>query len=154
MNKIEYEIKLDVDGRPYIYMGENHELTPENNFFGIELAKFLIDHTIIENGNSLDDETYNNMVSCLNVLEDISNEVAILIKEKMLLSGDISQMFATNYNILVKSIKERNALPLDDIVYNDKIYSRKIGLRVLVIDKNKIYELVDGIDNKNWKEIK
>ena len=41
MHNIEYEIKLNEQGRPCISIPENHENNPEDKFFAIELARYL-----------------------------------------------------------------------------------------------------------------
>jgi hypothetical protein len=54
---------------------------------------------------------------------------------------------------MVENIEERNNLNYEGIVRGDKILKRQEGLRVLVQNEMKIYELKDGIDNENWTEL-
>jgi len=67
--------------------------------------------------------------------------------------GDTSLLFNKTYHVQVNTIEERNQLGFGGILAGDKIYLRQEGLRVLVTDEMKIYELKGGIDNENWSEI-
>lgn len=39
-------------------------------------------------------------------------------------------------------------------IKDGKIIKRKEGLKVYIESENKIYQLINGVDNKNWKPIK
>jgi len=154
MNNIQYEIKIDENEIPYISFPEDYNSTTEDNFFAIQLTNYVFKNIYERNINILDKESLDNLNTCVNVLEEIGYEMSILIKEQMEFSGNLTLMTNQKYHIQVKTLKERNNLPLNNIIYNDKLYERKEGLKVFVTDKMKIFELKGGIDNKNWRIIK
>ena len=154
MNNIKYEIKIDENEIPYISFPEEYNNTTENNFFAIQLTFFVFKNMLENNNGTLDEDSMDNLNTCVNVIEEIGYELAMILKDQMEFSGDLHLMLNQKYHIQVKTLKERNDLNLNNIVYNDKIYSREEGLKVFVTDKMKIYELKDGIDNKHWRIIK
>jgi hypothetical protein len=91
---------------------------------------------------------------CINILGQVSDEVAILLYKQMQVTGDFAISTNRNYDVQVDNIEERNKLNYNGFIYGNKIYVRHLGLKVLVLSDMKIYELQGGIDDTNWEEIK
>lgn len=153
MLKFEYQIKLNDDGRPYIDLPEDYQDAPEDKFMAIELTRYILISILNLRGNELPDNEKKAFISTLDNLEILSDEFAHLLKKQMESMGDVVLNTYRNYHIMVDTIKNRNNLNYNGIVYKNKIYKRKKGFKVLVLENMKIYELVNGIDNENWKEV-
>lgn len=153
MHKIEYEIKLNEDGRPYIYLPEDFEDKSEHKFFVMELTIYMLQEIYHKRINQLDQNTIDKLKQSIDVLLMVSDEAADIIKGQLETMGDVSLITNKAHHIQVKTIKERDNLNYNGIIYNNKIFKRIEGLKVLVTEDMKIYELKDGIDNKNWVEI-
>lgn len=153
MHKIEYEIKLNENGRPYIYLPEDFEDKSEHKFFVMELTIYMLQEIYHKRINQLDQNTIDKLKQSIDVLLMVSDEAADIIKGQLETMGDVSLITNKAHHIQVKTIKERDNLNYNGIIYNNKIFKRIEGLKVLVTEDMKIYELKDGIDNKNWVEI-
>jgi len=154
MLKIEYEIKLNENGRPYIDLPTDYEDKPEDKFFVLELARYLLQNVYVRRSAEFDPYTAAKLDDCINILGQVSDEVAILLFKQMQVTGDFAIITNRNYDVQVDSIEERNKLNYNGFIYNNKIYVRHEGLKVLVLSDMKIYELQGGIDDTNWEEIK
>lgn len=152
MLKIEYEIKLNESGRPFIELSKDYEDKPEDKFFVMELSRYLLTNVYNRRSDEFDEETSSKIYDCLIILGQVSDEIAILIRNQMEAMGELSVVLNRNYDIQVENIEERNKLNHTNILYNNKIYVRYEGLRVLVTSDMKIYKLVGGIDNEFWVE--
>jgi len=153
MLKIEYEIKLNESGRPYIDLPDEYIDKPEDKFFVLEFSKYFLQSAYVRRSNEFDKETADKLNDCIIILEQISDEVAIILYNDMQSMGEIAITTHRNYHIQVDTVSERNELKYRDIIYNNKIFNRQEGLKVLVLSDMKIYELREGIDNENWFEI-
>lgn len=153
MLKIQYEIKLNDDGRPYIHLSEDYRDNPQDRFFALEITRYMLQMIFSNRKDSLDKNTVETLSTTINSLEKISDEVATLLKEEMEFLGDSSFMFETQYHLTVKDVTERDKLNYDGIITGTKILKRQIGLKVLVENEMIIYELKNGIDNINWEKI-
>ena len=153
MHRFEYEIQLNEDGRPYINIPENYTEKPEDKFMALELTCYILRKLLETRQESLDDEAIQSLEISFDTLIKISDEVGMLIKNDMETLGDMVMQVNNQYHFQVKTITEMNSLNYNGIIRGDKIFKRVIGLRVLINSENKIYELVDGIDNENWKVI-
>lgn len=151
IHKIEYEIDINDEGRPYIKLPEDFEDCPENKFFVLELTRYLLSSLINKKSDNLDDETINKLMTSNALISIISDEVASILRNQMEATGVIYFNLKNMYHIKVQTIEERDKLNYNGIIYEDIIYKRIEGLKVFVEDENKIYELIDGIDNENWK---
>ena len=147
MYEIKYNIKLSEDGRPYIDLPKDYKDKPEDKFFVIELTRYLFISILNNNGGLYDENTKAHIENTLDLLDKVSVEMADIIK-KILKGEDV-----INYDIRVNDIKERDNLNYKGIIYNDKIFNRKEGLKVLVLEDLSLYELKGGIDNKHWTKI-
>lgn len=170
MNKIEYDIELNEQGRPYIKLSDDYENQPEDKFLSIELTRYIIQDLLQRRNKDVDKKTIKVMNIAINFLGQISDEMAEILYGQMRAMGSIDIMLDKIYHITVKSIEERDALPNKDIVYEGKIFDRVEGLCVHInpdsynedeypyseIDLTpitEIYELVGGITNDHWVKL-
>lgn len=153
MYTIEYDIQLNEAGRPYVELPDDYENQPEDRFFSIEMTRYILQDLIYRRGSELDDNTNKHLDNTINLLGQISDEMAEILFGEMRRMGDVEMMLNSKYHVQVQSITERDNLPETNIYYSNKIYDRKEGLKVLVVEDMKIYELTNGISNENWKEI-
>lgn len=154
MLKFEYEIKLSEDGRPFVHIPEEYEDGPEDKFMALELTRYILYQIANNNESTLDENSMSALENTLNTITNISDEVAILIREQMEVMGETDITMKRNYHIQVDNIKKRDELNYEGIVYDNKIFKRNPGLKVLVLEDMKIYELIGGRDNEHWKEVK
>ncbi len=149
----EYEIKLNENGRPYVYMPKDYIDSPEDKFMAIEITRYVLITSLARNKNKLSANGVLSIKNTINNLEVISNEVADLLKQQMENKGEFVLNIQTQYHIAVDTLKERDKLNYEGIIYNNKIYKRTEGLKVLVMETKSIYELKNGIDNENWVKL-
>jgi hypothetical protein len=153
MNKIEYEIKLNDAGRPCIELSKDYEDKPEDKFFSIELARYVLQQVYARRSAEFDQEASKSIENGIALLGQIGDEIANLLWENMKNVGDMSFHINKNYHIIVDTIEERDNLNPEGILQGNRLYLRQEGLKVFVTSENKIYELKNGITNENWKEI-
>ena len=159
MYNIEYEIGLNEQGRPYIGLPEDYEQKPEDRFFALEIARWMLVDLLKRNNDQLDHQTVHAIDEAERLLGQLGDETAAILYEGMKVQGDMKMMMDTNYHIAVDSIEERDALPDKNILYFGKIFERVEGLRVIVYIASEAggdierYELVDGITNEHWVKI-
>jgi hypothetical protein len=151
IHKIEYEVDINDEGRPYIKLPETFNDTPENKFFVLELTRYLLTSLINKRESQLDEDTVNKILISNGLISIISDEVASILRNQMEAIGELYFSMKNEYHIKVKTIEERNKLNYNGIIYDNKIYKRIEGLKVFVENENKTYELINGIDNENWK---
>jgi hypothetical protein len=151
MFKIEYEIKLNENYRPCIDLHRDYENKPEDRFFSIELARYILQDVYARKTPELDADTIEKLKISITVLGQIGDEIAKLLWESMKLMGETSSILNKNYHVMVNSIEERDNLGIY-ILYNEKIFSREIGLKVFVANENKVYILTEGI-GEIWEEV-
>lgn len=153
MFKIEYDIELGEEGRPYVYLPEDYEHQPEDRFFALEISIYILQDVLNRRRDELDDNTNKQLKNAIAVLGQISDEMAAILFGEMRKMGEVQILLNPKYHIQVKTIEERDNLPQTNILFNNKIFDRHNGLKVLVTGEMKIYELVDDITNENWKLI-
>jgi hypothetical protein len=170
MYKIEYNIGLNEQGRPYIELPEDYEHQPEDRFFVIEIARWMLQDLLTRRIQDLDQQIITAIDESERVIGQIGDEVAGLLYGNMKAQGELNMMLDKLYHINVKSIEERDALPNKEIFFNGKLFDRVEGLRVQLNSdprgENKyfyrqhdfspiieIYELVDGITNDHWVKL-
>jgi len=154
MQRIEYEIKLNASGRPCIELSKEYEDKPEDKFFSIELARYILQDVSNRRSPDLDPETVIELDKGIRLLGQVGDEMAKLLWENMKLMAETSYIFDNKYHIIVQTIEERDNINNMGILQDGKLYFRQEGLKVLVIDENKLYELKNGIENENWREVK
>ena len=161
MFEIKYEIKLNDNGRPCVDLPEEYEDKPEDKFFVMELSRYVLTNVYNRRSHEFDPVEADKLLHCINVLGQVSDEIAALLYGQMVSMGDIQVTLGGSYHILVKTIEERDAIPETGFVYEGKIFNRQEGLRVKVIDVDlpikdltiQYFELQGGITNNNWIEI-
>lgn len=151
MYTLEYEIQLNEDGRPYVELPDDYENQPEDRFFSIEMTRYVLQDLMYRRKDELDDNTVKHLDNTINLLGQISDEMAKLLFGEMRRMADVEMMLNPKYHIQVNTIEDRDKLPEKMIYYNNKIFDRIEGLKVLITEKMEIYELTDGITNENWK---
>ena len=161
MFKIEYEIKLNESGRPYVDLPPEYENNPEDRFFAIEMTRYILQDTMSRKTPELNTETVEKMDSNERLLGQIADEMAEILWEMMRSNATISMMMDVPYHVLVNSIEERDSLPNENILVDDKLYCRVEGLKVGIQQYDEetfspyidVYELQDGITNENWVKL-
>jgi len=153
MLKFEYQIKLNDEGRPYIDIPEDYQNKTEDQFMVLEMSRYLIISLLKNRRSELPDNEVKALEATFDTLEVISDELAVLMKRQMEVLGENVLQFERNHHITVDSIEDRDNLNYNGIIHDGKIFKRMIGLKVLVLENMQIFELVDGIDNENWKMI-
>jgi len=161
MHTIKYEIGLNEQGRPCIELPEDYEQRPEDRFFALEISRYMLQDLLTRKSEDVDKMTVNAMDEAERLLGQLGDEIATILYGMMKNQGEIHLMFDAAYHIEVNSIEERDNLPDNDIVYDNKIFDRQIGLRVYVLQPLEIYdkkvsgayELIDGITNEHWVKL-
>jgi len=159
MLKIEYEIKLNEQGRPCIDLAPDYEHNPEDKFFALEISRYYLQSVYNKMGSRYDQHTKEIMDISIRLLGQIGDEMAELIYNDMKIMGDIAVSMGGNHHIQVSSIEERDAIPEKGFFYKGKIFNRQEGLKVCVREIfvelycDSIYELQGGISNENWAEV-
>ena len=161
MYTIRYEIGLNEQGRPYIGLPEDYEQRPEDRFFALEIARYILQDLLARRTPDLDSDTVEQMDEAERLLGQLGDEVAEILYGMMRTQGELQFEFDCAYHIEVLSIEERDALPDKDIIYEGKIYDRVEGFRAYVLQPLEIYdkeisgayELKGGITNENWVKI-
>lgn len=160
MYDIKYGITLNEKGRPCIDLPEDYEHRPEDRFFAIEIARYILQEVYSRKSTELDESTDAVMETTINFLGQIGDEIAEIQYNSMRILGESTMFLKVGFHVNVNSIEERNALPDKDILYNNKLFDRVPGLKVSVqtpLDDGgwhfDYYELVDEITNENWVKI-
>ena len=158
MLEIKYEIKLNEHGRPYIDLPPDYKQIPENQFFALEMSRYVLQKTYA--GMKIppfDQYTVETMDKTIRMIGQISDEMARIQWHSMKALGDATFEMGVDFHIQCNSIEERNKIDDRGILYQGKLYVRQEGLRVRVWDMNefgsepKIFELKGGITNDDWK---
>ena len=152
MLKIEYEIKLNDNGRPCIDLSEDYENKSEDKFLAIELSRYLLQNVYSNRISDFDLETGKMIEIGIAILGQIGDEMSKLLWKEMKDSGDIYMMLDKPFHVKINSIEDRDKLG-KYTVYLGRIFERTIGLKVYVVNQLTVYELKDGISNENWINI-
>lgn len=150
MYRIEYEVKVNEFGRPYISLPEDYEQRPEDRFLAIEITRYILMDLLVRRKPDLNENTVEKMTTSTALLGQISDSVAELLWNDMRNQGDVMLMLDSKYHIQVNSVEERDSLDMKFIYYNNKIFQRQEGLKVFVLENETVYELKNGINNENW----
>jgi hypothetical protein len=151
MLNFEYSIKINEDGRPYVYLPNTYIDKSEDKFMSLELSRYVLYGLISVRGEKLPPDQLAVLRTAYDTIGALSDELASLIKDQMEVLGESDILMNKNYHITVDTENDRDCLEYVDIVYNERLFKRIEGLRVLVKEDMSVYELVDGIDNINWK---
>lgn len=153
MLNFEYEIRLNDDLRPFVYIPDTYIDKPEDKFMALELTRYMLVNLLNLRSTSLPENEVRALESAQNTLEVLSDELALKLKELMENLGNTEITMTRNYHVICNTRDERDKLNYEGFIYNGKIFKRMIGLKVLVYEDMNVYELVDGIDNNNWQRI-
>lgn len=148
MYRIEYEIKLNDSGRPYIALPQDYEHRPEDRFFVVEVARYMLQDLLIRRRSDISIETADKMEISEALLGQLGDEVAAILWQDMKTMGDVDMMFDKKYYFSVNTIEDRDIIG-EYILHNNKIYKRGEGLKVLVTSNSTIYEFKEDI----WQEV-
>jgi hypothetical protein len=147
MYRIEYEIKLNEYGRPYIELPQDYEHRPEDRFFVIEVARYMLRDLLIRRKSDLNPETVDKMEIGEALLGQLGDEVAAILWQDMKTMGDVDMMLNKKYHFSVNTLEDLDKIG-EYIITHEKIYKRGEGLRVLVTNDSIIYKF----DGEKWGE--
>jgi hypothetical protein len=158
MLKIEYEIKLNDEGRPCIDLSKDYENKSEDKFFVIELSRYMLQNVYNRRSKEFDAEAANALDVTIRLLGQVGDEIAALIYGQMVSMGEFELAMNSSCHIQVSTIEERDAIPETGFFYEGKIFNRQEGLKVLILSYepdqplplSSIYVLQGGITNDNW----
>jgi len=161
MYEIKYEIGLNEEGRPYIGLPDDYEQRPEDRFFALEIARYILADLLNRRTVDLDEETVDNLIQAEAMLGQLGDNVAGILYGVMKNMGETHLLVDPAYHIEVLGIEARDALPDKDIIYNGRIYERIEGLKVYVNfniedydgDVAGVYELKEGTTNEHWVKL-
>lgn len=153
MFSFEYTVTLNEFGRPVITPSKKTDTEldlVEHKFMGLELARTIITSTV-ETQRSLSDEDYTLLKSTLLGLERISDIFATAVRDQMTVLNDAKVLLTPQkYDLQVGTMDNLHGLNYNGIIYGESVYARKEGLRVMVLETKRVYELKGGIDNEHW----
>lgn len=154
--KIEYEIRLNDDGRPYIHLNPDFQDLPEHRFFVLEMTRYILFDVVernMEKPNHLkiSDQALDVLQKTAISLGNISDEMAMMIKSSMNNNVSIDEIFnKIKFDITVSNKSELKNI-LKAFLFNNKIYIRKNNLKVLVVDEMIVYQLDwTNINRPKW----
>jgi hypothetical protein len=153
MHTIDYEINLNEHGRPCIGLPPSYKDKPEDKFFAIEIARYVLQGVYERRSAEFDKQAAETIDITIRLLGQVGDQMAELLWNTMKAYGDTEIMMGRTYYVAVDTIEERNSLATTGILEGERLYLREEGLKVLVRNENKIFELKDGNTNENWIEV-
>jgi hypothetical protein len=152
MFKIDYEIKLNDNGRPCVELSEDYIDKAEDKFFALELSRYFLQGVYSRKSQQFDNHTAEMIDVAVRLLGQIGDEMAEILFHNMKAMGELDMMLDNKYHIMVKTLEERDSIEDKPIVYDGKIFYKMGGLKIFVTDEQKTYKYKHG-DN-HWKEVK
>jgi len=149
---IDYEIRLNDEGRPYIHLNPNFQDLPEHRFFVLELTRYILYDVIDRNRErpytqKISDQALNVLQNTATSIGNISDEIAMIIKSSIVNNVSINTIYNNiKFDVVVNSKSELKNV-LKAFIYNNKIYIKKNNLKVLVLDEMIVFKL-------DWKNVK
>lgn len=153
MHTIDYEINLNEHGRPCIGLPPSYNDKPEDKFFAIEIARYVLQGVYERRSAEFDKDAAKTIDITIRLLGQVGDQMAELLWNTMKAYGDTEMVMGRSYYVAVDTIEERNSLATTGILEGERLYLREEGLRVLVRNENKIFELQGGNTNENWVEV-
>ncbi|MFA5207235.1 MAG: hypothetical protein WC428_00895 [Candidatus Paceibacterota bacterium] len=153
MHTIDYEINLNEHGRPCIGLPPSYKDKPEDKFFAIEIARYVLQGVYERRSAEFDKQAAETIDITIRLLGQVGDQMAELLWNTMKAYGDTEIMMGRTYYVAVDTIEERDSLATTGILEGERLYLREEGLKVLVKNENKIFELKDGNTNENWIEV-
>jgi len=154
MHTIDYEINLNERGGGGGGLPASYKDKPEDKFFAMEIARYVLQNTYDRLSEKFDKETAKNIDITIRMLGQMGDQMAELLWNAMKVYGDTEMILGKSYYVSVDTIEERDSLANTGILEDEKIFLREDGLKVLVKDENKIYKLTGGNTNNDWIEVK
>ena len=151
MPTIEYEIKLNDEGRPCIDLPPTYQQIPENQFFALEMARYVLQKS--HAGMKVppfDQETVDTVDVSIRMIGQIADEVARILWHSMKAQGDMTLTY-NRFHLYLDTINERDAIPEHGMAQDGRIYLREEGLIVYVTETAQRFVLEGGITNDNWR---
>lgn len=149
MYRIEYEVKLNEMGRPCIDLPEDYEHRPEDRFFAIELARYVLQDVYNRKSSEFDTEAVKTIDISIRLLGQVGDEIARILWNQMKTMGEVAVMLDKKFHLQTESFDELEKSTFSNyILHNNKIYEKKEGLRVFVVDQVCIYELKKDTENQ------
>jgi len=153
MHTIDYEINLNEHGRPCIGLPPSYKDKPEDKFFAIEIARYVLQGVYNSRSAEFDEEAAKTIDITIRLLGQVGDQMAELLWNTMKAYGDTEMVMGRTYYVAVDTLEERNSLAITGILEGERLFLREEGLRVLVRKENKIFELKGGNTNENWVEV-
>jgi len=150
MPTIEYEIKLNDEGRPCIDLPKNYEQIPEDKFFWLEMARYFLQVTHNKmTAPPYDQNTIDMMDISIRLLGQVGDEMARILWHSMKAAGETTLAF-NRWHVYVNTTEERDAIPEHGMIQDGKLYLREEGLIVYVLEGARRFVLRGGTTNDNW----
>lgn len=153
MHTIDYEINLNEQGRPCIGLPASYKDKPEDKFFAIEIARYVLQNVYDRRSKEFDKDAADKIDLTVRLLGQVGDQMAELLWNTMKAYGDTEIVMGRTYYVAVDTLEERNSLATTGILEGERLYLREEGLRVLVRNENKIFELQGGNTNENWVDV-
>jgi hypothetical protein len=153
MHTIDYEINLNEQGRPCIGLPPSYKDKPEDKFFALEIARYVLQGTYDRLSAEFDQDAKKKINITLSVLGQVGDQMAEILWNSMKAFGDTEMVLGRTYYVAVDTLEERDSLATTGILEGERIYLREEGLRVLVRNENKIFELQGGNTNECWVDV-
>jgi hypothetical protein len=153
MHTIDYEIKLNEHGRPCIDLPPSYKDKPEDKFFAIEIARYVLQNVYNRRSAEFDEQAAKTIDITCRLLGQVGDEMAELLWSTMKSYGDTEIAWGKSYYVTVETLEERDSLSTTGILEGERIFLREEGLKVLVKTENKIFELKGGNANECWIEV-
>lgn len=150
MLKIDYEIKLNDNGRPCVELSEDYVDKAEDKFFAVELSRYFLQSVYSRKSQQFDNHTAEMIDAAVRLLGQIGDEMAQILFNNMKAMGELDMMLDKKYHVMVRTLEERDSIEDKPIVYEGKIFYKSEGLKIFVINEHKIYEYSNDV----WEEVK
>lgn len=161
MFNFKYEVELNDKGRPFINPVEGTEKEMgfvEHKFMALEMTRAYVTNVIqshLKNPEKhpLTQDDLERLQFLENEVTRVGNVFASVIKEQFELLGIADRLINNNFDAAVSTIDELHGLNYNGFFYDDRLFTRKEGLKIKILKTGQVFELQGGIDNEHWKEI-
>lgn len=142
MYNIEYDLKLDENGLPYIEIPEPSEIRIQHRFFSMAMVEYMITMSFDAIKDNFDDKNANEIETVLKWISDIRLSLGDIVLEQMEIMGDVELAISKSYHFKVNNLNELENL-YDKFIYDGKLFNKKNGLVALVSGLD-CYKYTDG----------
>ena len=105
MYVLEFDVQLNEDGRPYIFLPDDYENQPEDRFFGIEMSRYLLQDLIHRRSDELDENTITQINNAISLLGQIGDEMADILFGNMRRMAEVEIMLNPQYHVQVSTLE-------------------------------------------------